>query len=156
MCRRKIIAVIGAGRASAAGLAMAEEVGRYIAERGAVLLCGGLGGVMEAASRGCATAGGEVIGILPGASAVTANPHVTLPIVTNMGHARNVIIAHTAAVLIAIEGEFGTLSEIAIALKLKKTVIQLNSRPRIESALQAATAAQAVAMAFVAFKEDPL
>jgi uncharacterized protein (TIGR00725 family) len=149
-----MIAVIGAGQATKEGLAAAERVGRYIAERGAVLVCGGLGGVMEAASRGCAAAGGVVVGILPGDSTATANPHVTVPIATNMGHARNAIIAHTADVLIAIEGEFGTLSETAISLKLKKTVIQLNSRPRIEPALQAATPEQAADMAFVALEED--
>jgi uncharacterized protein (TIGR00725 family) len=118
-----MIGVIGAGRASAAGERQAYEVGRLIAENGAVLVCGGLGGVMAAASKGCAEAGGEVLGILPGPTADSANPYVTLPIVTNMGHARNVIIAHSAAVLIAIEGEYGTLSEMAIGLKLGKTVV---------------------------------
>jgi uncharacterized protein (TIGR00725 family) len=77
---------------------------------------------MEAASRGCCEAGGEVIGLLPGPDASAANPFVTLPVPTNMGHARNVIIAHTAEVLISIEGEYGTLSEMAIALKLGRAV----------------------------------
>ena len=108
--RKPIIGVIGASQPSAEGLRMAEVVGREIASRGAVLVCGGLGGVMEAASKGAVEAGGEVMGILPGPDKLSANPYVTLPVPTNMGHARNVIIAHTAEALIAVEGEYGTLS----------------------------------------------
>ena len=145
--KKTIIGVIGAGQASAAGAKQAYRVGRLIAENGCVLVCGGLGGVMEAASRGCAEAGGDVLGILPGDSAKSANPYISLPIVTNMGHARNVIIAQTADVLIAIEGEYGTLSEMAIGLKLGKTVVQLNSRYRFDDAVIAGNAEEAVAMA---------
>jgi len=147
---KKRIGIIGAGQASAAGRQHAYEVGRLLAEAGAVVVCGGLGGVMEAAAQGCTEAGGEVIGILPGASAEAANPYVTLPIVTNMGHARNVIIAHTAEALIAIEGELGTLSEIAISLKLGKTVVQLNSWQQLPGPLVAKSPEQAVAMALQA------
>lgn len=150
MHRKKRIGVIGAGRASTDGLQHAYRVGRLIAEQGAVLVCGGLGGVMEAASKGCFEAGGEVVGILPGASAEAANPYVTLPIVSNVGHARNVIIAHTAEVLIAIEGEYGTLSEIAISLKLGKTVVQLNSWPQLDATLSAGSAEEAVRLAMQA------
>lgn len=154
MRQKLILGVIGAGSASPRGLDHAYQVGRLIAEKGAVLVCGGLGGVMEAASRGCAEAGGEVLGILPGDSSVTANPYVTLPIVTAMGHARNVIIAQTASALIAIEGEFGTLSEIAISLKLGKPVVQLDSWPQISTTLQAETPKQAVEMIFAALQES--
>jgi len=147
MSRKQIIGVIGAGDASEEGLQNAYRVGALIAEAGAVLLCGGLGGVMEAASRGCFEAGGEVMGILPGLSAEDANPYVTLPVVTNMGHARNVIIAHTADALIAIEGEYGTLSEMAISLKLGKTVVQLNSWRQLTDALEFETPEEAVATA---------
>lgn len=144
MQRKRMIGVIGAGNASSVGKRSAYQVGRLIAENNCVLVCGGLGGVMEAASRGCAESGGDVIGILPGASAEMANPYVTLPIVSNMGHARNAIIAHTAAVLIAIEGEYGTLSEMAIGLKLGKPVIQLNSWSDLADAITVATPEEAV------------
>lgn len=147
MRQKRMIGVIGAGKASPAGVKLACQVGRLIAENDIVLVCGGLGGVMEAASKGCFEAGGDVIGVLPGSSAKTANPYITLPIVTNMGHARNVIIAHTADVLIAIEGEFGTLSEMAISLKLEKTVIHLNSWKDLAGVLAASTPEEAVAMA---------
>ena len=153
MRQKTMIAVIGAGKASAAGAKMACQVGRLIAENDAVLVCGGLGGVMEAAAKGCVEAGGDVIGVLPGPSAKMANPYVTLPIVTNMGHARNVIIAHTADVLIAIEGEYGTLSEMAISLKLGKTVIQLNSWQEMTATLTASSPDEAVALALKAIEE---
>lgn len=145
--RKIIIGVIGAGQVSAAGYAVAREVGRRIGEAGAVLVCGGLAGVMEAACRGCSEVGGETLGLLPGGDAETANPYVTLAVPTNMGHARNVIIAHTAQVLIAVEGEYGTLSEIAVALKLGKPVVALDSWPGIEGVIEAASAEKAVAMA---------
>jgi len=142
--KKLIIGVIGAANASPSSLANAYQVGQLIAENGAVLICGGLGGVMEAASRGCADAGGDVLGILPGNSPSSANPYVTLPIVTDMGHARNVIIAQTASALIAIEGEYGTLSEIAISLKLGKPVVQLGSWSQISTTYQANTPKQAI------------
>ncbi|NOQ41087.1 MAG: TIGR00725 family protein [Desulfuromusa sp.] len=154
MRQKLIIGVIGAGNATAVGLSNAYLVGRLIAEKGAVLVCGGLGGVMESASRGCVEAGGDVLGILPGDSSVAANPYVTLPIVTAMGHARNVIIAQTASALIAIEGEYGTLSEIAISLKLGKPVVQLDSWPQISTTLSAKTPQQAVEMIFAALQES--
>lgn len=145
--KRPIIAVIGASQASAEGLLLAEQVGTLLAQHGALLVCGGLGGVMEAASRGCAEAGGEVIGILPGADAEAANPYITIPITTNVGHGRNVIIAHTAQALIAVEGEYGTLSEMAIGLKLGKRVVQLTCRYDLEEAFVAETPLQAVTLA---------
>lgn len=153
MRQKLIIGVIGAGSASSSGLDNAYQVGRLIAEKGAVLVCGGLGGVMEAASRGCFEAGGDVLGILPGNSSCCANPYVTLPIVTAMGHARNVIIAQAASALIAVEGEYGTLSEIAIGLKLGKPVVQLNSWPQISITPHAETPEQAVETIFIALQE---
>ncbi|MDX2480033.1 MAG: TIGR00725 family protein [Desulfuromusa sp.] len=153
MRQKLIIGVIGAGNASAHGLEHAYQVGQLIAKKGAVLVCGGLGGVMEAASRGCVEAGGDVLGILPGNSLGTANPYVTLPIVTAMGHARNVIIAQTARALVAIEGEYGTLSEIAIGLKLGKPVVQLGSWPQLSTTPQAETPAQAIEMIFSTIQE---
>jgi uncharacterized protein (TIGR00725 family) len=145
--RKTIIGVIGASSPSAAGAVLAEEVGRLLAGHGVVLVCGGLGGVMESAARGCAAAGGEVLGILPAADAAQANPYVSLAVATNMGHARNVIIAHTAQALIAVEGEYGTLSEMAIALKLGKAVIVLPGTPQLPGSRCAATPAEAVRQA---------
>lgn len=150
--RKRLIGVIGAGQASSVGMQQAYRVGRLIAENDAVLVCGGLGGVMEAASKGCFEAGGDVIGVLPGSSADSANPYVTLPIVSNMGHARNIIIAHTAEVLIAIEGGFGTLSEMAIGLKLGKPVVQLNSWQNLDSAIVANSAEDAIELALQAIE----
>lgn len=148
-----LIGVIGASSASEKGVDQAREVGRLIAEAGAVLVCGGLGGIMEAASCGCSMAGGDVIGILPGSSAQSANPYVNLPIVTDMGHARNVIIAQTANALIAIEGEYGTLSEIAISLKIDKKVYVLDSWDGFVGGTRVTTPAEAVDMALLAAGE---
>ena len=131
---------------------MAEVVGREVARRGAVLVCGGLGGVMEAASKGAVEAGGDVMGILPGADKLSANPYVTLPVPTNMGHARNVIIAHTAEALIAVEGEYGTLSEIAISLKLDKPVFVLPGGPQVVGTVPVDSAETAVTLAFESLK----
>jgi len=142
--RKKIIGVIGASQATTEGLILAEEVGRLIAESGAVLVCGGLGGVMEAASRGCSSAGGDVLGIIPGPNAAEANPYVSIAVPTNMGHARNIIIAHTAESLIAIEGEYGTLSEAAISLKLGKMVFALRPQYSLDGVIVVRTAEEAV------------
>lgn len=150
--RPVLIGVIGAGQASAEGYRQAREVGRLLAARDVVLVCGGLGGIMEGAARGCREAGGDVIGILPGDSAETANPYINLPVVTAMGHARNVIIAHTACGLIAVEGEYGTLAETAIALKLGKPVVQLNSWPGIDATARAGSPEQAVTLIFDALQ----
>lgn len=144
---RRIVGVIGASRPSAAAGLMAEAIGRLLAQQGVVLVCGGLGGVMEHAARGCATAGGEVLGILPGPDDREASPYVTLAVPTNMGHARNIIIAHTAHVLIALEGEFGTISEMAIALKLGKTVVTLPGAPQLPGTVPAPSPDDAVRQA---------
>jgi uncharacterized protein (TIGR00725 family) len=122
-----IIGVIGAGRCSAQEARVAEAVGRALAQRGAMLVCGGLGGVMEAACRGAKSAGGTTIGILPGVSRSEANPYVDLPIVTGLDQARNIIVVRTAQALIAVGGQYGTLSEIAYALKLRVPVVGLNT-----------------------------
>lgn len=138
-----LIGVIGASSCSAEIAKLAEAVGREIGKRGAVLICGGLGGVMEFAAKGAKEVGGLTIGILPGRSKEDANSYIDIPIVTGLGHARNIVIAHSADSLIAISGEHGTLSEIAIGLKLKKTVIGLNTWD-IEGVIRANTAAEAI------------
>lgn len=145
--RKLLIGVIGASQPSAEGMRLAALVGREIARCGAVLVCGGLGGVMEAAAKGAVEAGGEVLGILPGPDAAQANPFVTFAVPTNMGHARNVIIAHAASALIAVEGEYGTLSEAAIGLKLGKTVITLPGGLELRGMCLAETPESAVALA---------
>ena len=125
--RRKIIAVIGGGEPSSEEAGLAEEVGRELARQGAILVCGGLGGVMEAACRGASLEGGITIGILPGDSPKTANPYVQIPIVTGIGYARNISVVKSAQAVIAIDGSYGTLSEIAHALQSGIPVIGLNT-----------------------------
>src|SRR5512137_2804296 len=118
--RRIIVGVIGAGTADPDLEQRAEEVGRRIAGQGWLLVCGGLGGVMAAACRGAREAGGTTVGILPGSDPAAANPDVDIPVATGFGEGRNVIIVRTADLLIAVGGEYGTLSEIAFALKAGK------------------------------------
>lgn len=121
------ISVIGAGICDAATYALAEEVGRELAQRGATVVCGGLGGVMEAVCRGAKSAGGRTVGILPGTNARDANAFVDIPIVTGLGEARNAIVVRTGRAVIAIGGEYGTLSEIAFALKFGIPVVGLGT-----------------------------
>jgi uncharacterized protein (TIGR00725 family) len=142
--RSRYVAVIGAGEASVKLEALAREVGRRLAEAGAVLLCGGLGGVMAAAAQGAWEAGGVSIGILPGPDRRGANPFLTFALPTNLGHARNMIIAHAADALIAVGGSYGTVSEAAIGLKLGKPVIALLADWDLPGLRRAATPAEAV------------
>ena len=121
------VAVIGASQCSPEEAGLAETVGAELAKRGAALVCGGLGGVMEAACRGARLQGGMTIGILPGDSRHAANPYVQIPIVTGIGYARNVAVVKSAQAAIAIGGSFGTLSEIAHAAQSGIPVIGLNT-----------------------------
>jgi hypothetical protein len=123
----KIVGVIGSSKADPDVLRLAEEVGEAIAKSGAAVVCGGLSGVMEAVCRGARRCGGLTIGIIPSDQKSDANQYVQIPIVTGMGVGRNVMLVKTADVLIAVGGEFGTLSEIAHALNLGKTVIGLRT-----------------------------
>ena len=122
-----IIAVIGDSSCSPEEVKLAESVGEILAQQGATIVCGGLGGVMEAACRGAKSKGGLTIGILPGQDPSTANPWVDIPIVTGIGEARNVAVVKSAQAVIAIGGRYGTLSEIAHALKSNIPVIGLNT-----------------------------
>ena len=106
---------------------MAEEVGRLLARRGAVVVCGGLGGVMEAACRGASRAGGTTVGVLPGLDRGAANPFVSVAVATGLGEVRNALVVRAADALIAVGGVYGTLSEIALALKAGKPVIGLGT-----------------------------
>lgn len=148
------LAVIGGSDISPETAALAREVGRQVGARGAVLLCGGLGGVMAAAAQGAQDAGGVSLGILPDGDRRRANPYLTYAIATNLGHARNVLIAHSADALIAVDGSHGTISEAAIALKLGKPVIALNVTWDLPGLQRAATPAAAVALAWGALKKD--
>ncbi len=121
------IAVIGDRHTSARLDAAAETIGREIARRGGVLLCGGMSGVMEASARGAAAEGGIVVGILPTETAAEGNPYLTIPLPTGMGEARNVIIVRAAEAIIAVGGAYGTLSEIGHALNLSVPVIGLET-----------------------------
>jgi len=152
------IAVIGEGRCSPRVAARAERVGAAIAGAGAVLVCGGLGGVMEAAARGAARAGGVVVGVLPGPHRAEANRWVTIPIVTGLGEARNAIVVRSADAVIAVGGMYGTLSEVALALKLGCPVIGLSTwrlrqpERRPVPIVRARTPADAVARALAAVR----
>lgn len=121
------MAVIGSASCSPQTAAVAEQVGRHIARRGAVLVCGGRGGVMEAACRGAKAEGGTTVGILPGTDRREANAYVDVPIVTGLGEARNAIVVRTADAVIAVRGGYGTLSEIGLALKMGRPVMGLGT-----------------------------
>lgn len=124
---RKYVAVCGASDATASQLESAREVGRLLAEAGVVVINGGLGGVSAAASEGAAKAGGTVVGILPDADRRGSNPHLTISLPSGMGQARNVLIVTAAESVIAIGEGWGTLSEIAIARRLGRPVVTLDS-----------------------------
>jgi uncharacterized protein (TIGR00725 family) len=151
------VAVIGAGGATEGSETwrLAEEVGKRLAEAGATVVCGGGGGVMAAVSRGAAKAGGEVIGVLPGLDAAEANPDCTHIVATGIGHARNLAVVGSGEVVIAVGGEWGTLSEIGHARSIGRTVVALRSwslsgRDRMDGApgvISAETVEQAVAIA---------
>jgi uncharacterized protein (TIGR00725 family) len=121
------VSVIGASTGADEILRDAEAVGRGIAEAGAILVCGGRTGVMEAASKGASEAGGTVIGVLPGLSAADANPYISHAVATGIGQARNLAVVASGEAIIAIGGEWGTLSEIAFARRLERPVVAIRS-----------------------------
>ena len=121
------IAVIGSGNTSQKVEEQAAEIGRHLAERGAILLSGGLGGVMEAACQGATQSGGLTVAFLPGLDANSANSSVQIPLPTGLGHARNLLVVTGAEAVIALDGSLGTLSEIALAAIHDRPVIGLNT-----------------------------
>jgi len=125
--KNRRIAVIGAGIADDETYELAYQVGKLLGKKGAIVYTGGLGGVMEAVSKGASEAGAITVGILPGTKAQDANPYVKIPVATGMGQARNVILVTSVEAVVSISGGFGTLSEIALALKLWKPVIGLKT-----------------------------
>jgi uncharacterized protein (TIGR00725 family) len=148
------ISVAGASQASPEELSLAEETGRLLGERGAIVICGGLGGVMEAACRGASSTGAVTVGILPGSDPDSANPHVLIPIPTGLGEVRNALVATSSDALIAIGGKLGTLSEIALALRSGIPVVGLGTweldpaRTKPFVLHRASTAAEAVELVY--------
>ncbi|MGZ5357542.1 MAG: TIGR00725 family protein [Solirubrobacterales bacterium] len=147
------VAVIGAAEGDPEALEAAEEVGRRLAEAGAVVVCGGRGGVMEAAARGASRAGGIAIGVLPGSDPGEANEHIAHVVATGVGHARNLAVVGSGEAVIAVDGHWGTLSEIAFARRLGRPVVALRSWELRHHAgedlgiVEAAGAAEAVTIA---------
>lgn len=142
------VSVIGAGTASEEEARQAEEVGRRLAAAGAVVVCGGLGGVMEAAARGAREAGGHTVGLLPGDDPSAANPWIEVPLPTGMGETRNALVVRAGEAVVAVGGSWGTLSEIALARTMGRTVVTLGRPPADGLGLTAARdPAEAVRMA---------
>lgn len=125
--KKLIIAVIGGGRCTAQEAVLAETVGRELAKREAILVCGGLTGVMEAACRGATIESGLTLGILPSDDPADCNPYVQIPVATGVGYARNIAVVKTSQAVIAIDGDYGTLTEIGFALKSNIPVVGLNT-----------------------------
>lgn len=142
-----MILVSGGGEADDRTAALAEAVGSAVAKSGANLLTGGLGGVMEAASRGAKTAGGLTVAVIPGSDSQAANRYVDIVIASGMTHGRNVILVHTADAVIALPGSYGTLSEIALALVMGKPVVSLGSWRPDETVMLATDPQNAVTLA---------
>jgi hypothetical protein len=128
-----VVSVVGSAVCTSAQAEIAEEVGRLLAEHAAILVCGGRGGVMEAACRGAQKAGGLTIGILPGIDRREGNPYLTVALPTGLGNARNALVAIVGESVIAIGGGYGTLSEIGIALKQGRRVIGLDTWVAVKS-----------------------
>jgi len=128
MVRQKLlIAVIGGHSCNKKTARVAEELGKQIAELGAILVCGGLSGVMEAAAKGAKKAGGITVGILPTDDKKDANPYIDIPIATGLGYTRNTLVTTAADIVIALSGKYGTLSEIGFALNAKKPVLGIGA-----------------------------
>ncbi len=150
--RKPVIAVIGAGKCSKKLRDMAFEVGKYVAEEGGIIVCGGLGGIMEGAARGAREAGGITIGILPTDQKEDANEFIDFVIPTGFGEARNIMVVRAADAVVAFPGKFGTLTEMAFALHAKKPVVSVKAWRlsdeihQVESPLEAAELAMKLAV----------
>jgi uncharacterized protein (TIGR00725 family) len=147
------VSVIGSGSRHDAA---AEEVGRLLAERGCVVVTGGLGEVMAAAHRGAKSAGGTTLAIVPGLSRADANPWADHVVATGIGHARNLAVAASGDAVIAVGGGWGTVSEMAFAMRLGRIVVALDGAPVLEGVTQAATPVEAVALAVPAVEPTGL
>lgn len=145
--KKKRIGVIGGAKADAKSRQIAFRIGQLIAEKGAILVCGGLSGIMEASSRGAKEAGGKTMGILPGNSPDDANPYIDIAIATGLGYSRNSLVAMNADVLIAIDGQYGTLTEIAYGCIYGKKIIGLGTWD-IPGVIKAKSPEEAIELAF--------
>ena len=128
----RYVGVVGGGECTDSTYKIAQRLGSEIGKRDWILVCGGLGGVMEAAAKGCAEVGGMTLGILPGSKRDSANPYIKIALPTGMGEGRNLLVVRTSDVLVAIGGGYGTLSEIALALKAGKPVIGIETWEHIQ------------------------
>ena len=128
----KYVGVIGAGECTDSTYKIAQSLGFEIGQMGWILVCGGLGGVMEGAARGCTEAGGTTLGILPGSKRNSANPYIRIALPTGLGEGRNLLVVRASDVLVSIAGGYGTLSEIALALKAGKPVIGIETWEHIQ------------------------
>lgn len=143
--KKMIIGVIGGHSCSAKTAKLARELGKEIAKLGAILVCGGLSGVMEAAAQGAKENGGITVGLLPGADKGNANKFIDIPLATGLGYTRNTLVATASDIIIALPGEYGTLSEIGFALNAKKPVVGIGSWD-IRGMLKASSAKQAISI----------
>jgi len=145
--RKPVIAVIGAGKCSKKLRDMAAEVGRFVAENDGVIVCGGLGGIMEGAARGAKEAGGVTIGILPTENKEDANDYIDYVIPTGFGEARNIMVVRTADAVVAFPGKYGTLTEMAFALRAQKPLVAVNAWKLGDEIIQAKTPLEAAKLA---------
>jgi uncharacterized protein (TIGR00725 family) len=141
------VGVIGPGKATAQQRALSQEVGRLLAEQGHVVVCGGLGGVMEAAALGARIARGTVVGLLPGADRADGNPHLTVALPTGLGELRNGLLVRVSDAVIAVGGNWGTLSEVALAMRTGVPVVSLAESAVPEGPLVARSPEEAVLLA---------
>ena len=144
---KTVIGVIGAGDASEEECRAARDVGSEIAKRNWVLVCGGMGGVMEAACKGAKSENGLTVGIIPGTSKTDANSYIDIPVVTGMSHGSNIIVIRSCDAIIAIGGSYGTLSEIAFALRLEIPIVGIRTWDVSPEIKKAETPKEAVDMA---------
>ena len=146
MERPKHVGVIGAGECPDKTYQLARNLGAEIGKKGWTLVCGGLGGVMEAAAKGCTEAGGMTVGILPGLEKTSANTYIKIPLPTGLGEGRNLLVVRASDVLISVAGGYGTLSEIALALKINKPVIGLETWEDIQGVQYVSDPEEAIQM----------
>lgn len=152
MSRKRIIAVAGSGHDNPELNALAERTGVLIAESGAILVNGGLGGVMRSSARGCRSAGGTTVGLLPGLDPDEANEFIDVPVATGLGEMRNFLIVRAAGAVIALGTGYGTLSEVAIAIKTRTPVIGLNTWDISKKVISSADPEEAVSKAVEAIR----
>ncbi len=152
--RQIVVGVIGPRDATEEQLEVAEQIGAALGKLGVTLICGGREGIMEAVSKGCHNSDGLMVGMLPGSESGSANQYVDIPLPTGLGEARNMIIAKSSRVLIAVGSSYGTLSEIAYGLHFSKPVIGVAGAPGIEGVILAEDAGQAIQLALQALLDS--